>query len=68
MSDVAFEGIARQAEMVRAGDVTPTDLVELYLDRIDRLDPELNAYRVVLADQARDEAKRGRGAARKRRK
>jgi amidase len=58
MSDVAFEGIARQAEMVRAGDVTPTDLVELYLDRIDRLDPELNAYRVVLADQARDEAKR----------
>ncbi len=35
MSDVAFAGIARQAEMVRAGDVTPTDLVELYLDRIE---------------------------------
>jgi amidase len=58
MTDVAFAGIARLSEMVRAGDVTPTDLVELYLDRISRLEPELNAYRVVLADTARDEAKR----------
>jgi amidase len=61
MSDVAFAGIARLAEMVRAGDVTPTELVELYLDRIDRLDPELNAYRVVLADRAREDAKRIEG-------
>ena len=58
MSEVAFAGIARQAEMVRAGDVTPTELVELYLDRIDQLDPELNAYRVVLGDEARADAKR----------
>ncbi|MDQ2675570.1 MAG: amidase family protein, partial [Actinomycetota bacterium] len=58
MSDVAFAGITRLGEMVRAGDVTPTELVELYLDRIERLDPELNAYRVVLADRAREEAKR----------
>jgi amidase len=58
MTDVAFAGIARQAEMVRAGDVTPTELVELYLDRIDRLDPELNSYRVVLGERAREEAKR----------
>ena len=61
MTDVAFAGIARQAEMIRTGDVTPTDLVELYLDRIDRLDPELNAYRVVLADGAREDAKRIEG-------
>ncbi len=58
MSDVAFAGIWRQAEMVRAGDVTPTELVELYLDRIGRLDPELNAYRIVLGDEAREDAKR----------
>src|SRR5688572_20158878 len=58
MSDVAFAGITRLGEMVRAGDVTPTELVELYLDRIEQLDPELNAYRVVLADQARADAKR----------
>ena len=56
MSDVAFAGAVRQAEMVRAGDITPSELVELYLDRIERLDPELNSYRVVLGDNARAEA------------
>ena len=58
MTDVAFAGIARQADMVRAGAITPTELVELYLDRIERFDPELNSYRVVLADRAREDAKR----------
>ena len=56
--DVAFAGAARIAEMVRAKDVSPSELVELYLQRIERIDPQLNAYRVVLADQARAEAKR----------
>ena len=58
MSDVAFAGIVRQAEMVRRGDVTPTELVELYLERIERIDPDLNAYRVVLGERARADAKR----------
>jgi amidase len=54
--DVAFAGAARQAEMVRAGEVSPTELVRLCLDRIARLDPQLNAFRVVLAEQALLEA------------
>ena len=45
--DVAFAGAARQAEMVRAGEVSPTELVRLSLNRIERLDPELNAFRKV---------------------
>jgi amidase len=56
--DLAFAGAARLAELVRAKEVSPTELVELYLGRISRIDPELNAYRVVLADHARAEAKR----------
>ncbi len=56
--DVAFAGAARIAEMVRAKEVSPTELVDLYLERIERLDPELNAYRVVLAEGARADAKR----------
>jgi amidase len=56
--DVAFAGAARIAEMVRAKEVSPTELVELYLERIARLDPELNAYRVLLADGAKADAKR----------
>ena len=56
--EVAFAGAARIAEMVRAKDVSPSELVDLYLERIERIDPALNAYRVVLADQARADAKR----------
>jgi amidase len=54
--ELAFAGAARLAELVRAKEVSPTELVELYLDRIARLDPELNAYRVVLGDRARADA------------
>jgi amidase len=50
--DVAFAGAARQAEMVRAKDVSPKELVELYLERIARIDPGLNAYRTVLGERA----------------
>jgi amidase len=54
--DIAFAGAARQAEMVRAGEVSPTELVRLHLDRIERLDPQLNVFRVVLAERAMLEA------------
>ena len=54
--EIAFAGAARQAEMVRAGEVSPTELVRLHLDRIERLDPQLNAFRVVLAERAMLEA------------
>jgi amidase len=54
--EVAFAGVARQAELVRAGEVSPRELVDLYLDRIERLDPQLNSFRVVLPERARAEA------------
>jgi amidase len=58
VSDVAFTGAARQAEMLRAKEISPSELVDLYLERIERIDPELNAFRVVLAERARAEAQR----------
>jgi amidase len=54
--DIAFAGAARQAEMVRAGEVSPKELVQLSLDRIARLDPELNSFRKVFAEKALLEA------------
>lgn len=42
--------------MVRGGEVSPTELVRLHLDRIARLDPQLNAFRVVFAEKALLEA------------
>jgi len=54
--DIAFAGLARQAEMVRAGEVSPTELVGQSLERIDQIDPQLNAFRKVFADKAMLEA------------
>jgi amidase len=50
--DIAFAGAAKQAEMVRAGEVSPTELVRLCLDRIQRLDSQLNAFRVTFPERA----------------
>lgn len=54
--ELEFAGAARQAEMVREGEVSATELVGFYLDRIQRLDPELNAFRKVFAERAMLEA------------
>jgi amidase len=54
--DIAFAGAAAQAEMVRAGEVSPTELVKLSLDRIARLDSQLNSFRKVFAEKALLEA------------
>jgi amidase len=55
-SDIAFAGAATQARMLADGELTAPELLEIYLERIARLDSELRAYRVVLTDKARDEA------------
>jgi len=54
--DIAFAGLARQADLIRSGEVSSRELVELYLARIERIEPQLNSYRVVLADRALAEA------------
>jgi amidase len=55
--EIAFAGAARMAGMVRDGEISPTELTELHLERIERLEPRLNAFRIVLAERARVEAK-----------
>jgi len=54
--ELAYAGIARQAELIASGEVSSRELVELYLDRIARLDGRLNAFRVVFAERVRLEA------------
>jgi amidase len=53
---VAFAGAARQAEMVRRSQIAPTELVHMHLVRIERHDPDLNAFRKVFAERALLEA------------
>ncbi len=53
---LAFAGAARQAALIATGELSSRELTELYLERINRLNPKLNAFRVVLAEQALAEA------------
>ncbi len=55
-TDLAFAGPGALSAMVRSGETSPRELVELYLRRIEALDPQLNAFRVVRAEQALAEA------------
>src|SRR3954447_16918576 len=50
-----------QGSAVRKGEVSTADLVEHYLDRIDRLSDSLGAFVTVTADAARASAPRGTG-------
>src|SRR3954449_6633476 len=59
--DLAYAGVARQAELVRDGEVSPAELVELHLRRIERLEPRLNAFRIVFAERALAEARQAEG-------
>jgi amidase len=55
-ADLAYAGLARQAELVRRGEVSSRELVELCLERIERHDRALNAFRCVLGEKALAEA------------
>jgi amidase len=55
-ADLAFAGLTRHAQLIAAGELTSRELTELFLARIARLDPALNAFRVVLRERALAEA------------
>src|SRR4051812_25494740 len=55
-AELAFAGVAVQAELVRCGEVSSRELIELTFDRIDALNPELRAFVAVYPERARAEA------------
>src|SRR3989441_7501615 len=50
--DVVYLSATRQAELIRAKQVSPVELLGAYLDRIDRLDGRLRAYITVTREAA----------------
>ena len=55
--DRAFTSALDLAKSIRAREVSPLEIVNLYLERIDRLNPELGSYFTVTADRAIELAK-----------
>lgn len=54
--DIAYAGLRGQLDLMQRGDLTSRGLVDLLLDRVDRLEPQLHAFRVVLEEAARSDA------------
>jgi len=53
-------GIRACAARIERGELSPVELTEHFLDRIERLDPQLRSYARVTADLARDQARQAR--------
>ena len=54
--DLFFAGVAVQAQQIRDGDVSSRETTDALLDRVVRHDRRLNAFSVVMDEQARAEA------------
>jgi amidase len=50
--ELAFLSAVEQARLVRTGELSSTELVQMSLDRIAELDPALNSFVTVCADEA----------------
>jgi amidase len=55
-ADLAFASALDQAQMIRDREVSPLELTQVYLDRIEQLNPKFGAFFHVAAEQAIDEA------------
>lgn len=51
-AELAFTPAHRLAKLVAQGDVSPVELTELFIGRIEALNPKLNAYLTIAADDA----------------
>ena len=60
--NLAFAPASELLGLIRSKQVSPVELTQLYLDRIDRLDPQLNSYLLVTHEQAMADARAAEGA------
>jgi Asp-tRNA(Asn)/Glu-tRNA(Gln) amidotransferase A subunit family amidase len=63
MSDLNFLGAVEMAEGVRAGKISPVELVDAHIARIEQLNPKLNAFVHTDFEHAREQARAAEAAA-----
>jgi aspartyl-tRNA(Asn)/glutamyl-tRNA(Gln) amidotransferase subunit A len=57
-TDLHYLTISEAASLIRGRKLSPVELTDALLDRIEALEPQLNAFITLTADRAREEAKR----------
>lgn len=55
--DIPFLTATELSRLIKAKEISPVETMEAYLDRIDQIDPKLNAYITVCRDEAIAQAK-----------
>jgi aspartyl-tRNA(Asn)/glutamyl-tRNA(Gln) amidotransferase subunit A len=55
--ELCFLSLAQLAEQVKKRAISPVEVTQAYLERIEAIDPKLNSYITVTAEQALQEAK-----------
>jgi aspartyl-tRNA(Asn)/glutamyl-tRNA(Gln) amidotransferase subunit A len=60
--DLYYEAATSLAARVAAREISPVELTDAILDRIDMLEPKLNTFVTVIADHAREDARRAEAA------
>ena len=61
-TDLCYTPATRLAEMIRAKTLSPVELTRAVLERIERLNPKVNAFCTLLADAAMDSAREAEAA------
>ena len=56
-NDIAFLSATELGSAIRSMQISPVEAVEAYLERIKRIDPKVNSYITVMADQALGDAR-----------
>ena len=55
-SDLHFLTIAEASRLIAAKQLSPVELTQAFLDRIEALDPQLDAFILLTAELAREQA------------
>lgn len=63
-TELAWSSATELAKLIRRGKLSPVELVDALLDRIKRVNPAVNAYCTVTADEARASAREAEAAIR----
>ncbi|HEY3078334.1 MAG TPA: amidase [Chloroflexota bacterium] len=62
VDDLVWAGVARLGRLLREREISPVELTRLFLERLGRLGPKLNALAALMPDRALDEARAAEAA------
>jgi len=58
MKDLTWKSAIELADMVKRREITVTELTSIFLDKIEKVNPKINAFCTIMRDEAMEQAKR----------